>query len=193
MSTELRLRRGTTAQHSTFIGAIAEPTVDIDKKTIVVHDGITPGGTPLAKESHHHNGTYEPADATILKTADIGVSVQSYDANTAKTNIAQTYTASQKAGIVTDNDLSLDLNSAGNDYAVTPSGAGTLTFSNIASNTGKSGTIIFTNSNNYAIAKGSNIKAPASLFSLISSKGDYWIVYHCDGTNVRLGVSGPNV
>ena len=32
--------------------------------------------------SHNHTGTYEPADATILKDADIGSTVQGYDANT---------------------------------------------------------------------------------------------------------------
>ena len=40
----------------------------------------------------------EPADATILKDADIGVSVQAYDADTAKTNTAQTWTAKQTFG-----------------------------------------------------------------------------------------------
>ena len=32
--------------------------------------------------SHNHAGVYEPADATILKDADIGVTVQGYNANT---------------------------------------------------------------------------------------------------------------
>ena len=47
MTTALQLRRGTTAQHSSFTGAIGEVTVDTSKKTIVVHDGATPGGMPL--------------------------------------------------------------------------------------------------------------------------------------------------
>jgi hypothetical protein len=49
MSNELRLRRGTTDQHSTFTGAEAEVTVDTVQKTAVVHDGETPGGVPLAR------------------------------------------------------------------------------------------------------------------------------------------------
>lgn len=52
MSTQLKLRRGTTAQHSTFTGASGEITVDTTKKTIVVHDGSTAGGVPLAKENN---------------------------------------------------------------------------------------------------------------------------------------------
>lgn len=50
-ATALQLRRGTTAQHSAFTGAIGEVTVDTTKKTLVVHDGSTAGGTPLAPES----------------------------------------------------------------------------------------------------------------------------------------------
>lgn len=47
----LQLRRGTTAQHSTFTGLLGEITVDTDKDTIVVHDGVQAGGYPLAKAS----------------------------------------------------------------------------------------------------------------------------------------------
>jgi hypothetical protein len=51
MATILQLRRGTTTQHSTFTGAEGEVTVDTTKDTIVVHDGTTVGGIPLATEA----------------------------------------------------------------------------------------------------------------------------------------------
>lgn len=51
MSTQVQIRRGTTAQTASFIGAIAEITVDTDKEVVVVHDGVTAGGYPLARES----------------------------------------------------------------------------------------------------------------------------------------------
>jgi hypothetical protein len=50
MSTAVQFRRGTTAEHSTFTGAVGEVTVDTTKDTIVVHDGTTVGGHPLLKE-----------------------------------------------------------------------------------------------------------------------------------------------
>lgn len=53
MATQIQRRRGTTAQHSTFTGALGELTVDTDKKTVVVHDGITAGGYPLAVASKY--------------------------------------------------------------------------------------------------------------------------------------------
>lgn len=47
MAKQLQLRRGTTAQHSTFTGAAGEITVDTDLNTLVVHDGATAGGHPI--------------------------------------------------------------------------------------------------------------------------------------------------
>ena len=49
MSTQVQIRRGTTAQHSSFTGAVAELTYDSDLKTVRVHDGSTAGGTRLTK------------------------------------------------------------------------------------------------------------------------------------------------
>ena len=70
MPTQLQLRRGNTAQTSVFTGATAEITVDTDKKTLVVHDGSTSGGIPLAKESAlttiyaHANGAFDKANSS---------------------------------------------------------------------------------------------------------------------------------
>lgn len=47
MPKQVRLRRGTTAQHATFTGADGEVTFDSTKKVLVVHDGVTPGGRPI--------------------------------------------------------------------------------------------------------------------------------------------------
>jgi hypothetical protein len=47
MPKQVRIRRGTTTQHSTFAGAEGEVTFDTTKKILVLHDGLTPGGKPL--------------------------------------------------------------------------------------------------------------------------------------------------
>ena len=47
MAKQVQLRRGTTAQHAGFTGAVAEITVDTDLNTIRVHDGSTAGGHRL--------------------------------------------------------------------------------------------------------------------------------------------------
>ena len=51
MAIQIQLRQGTTTEHNTFKGAVGEVTVDTTKKTLVVHDGVTAGGTALAKVS----------------------------------------------------------------------------------------------------------------------------------------------
>lgn len=132
---------------------------------------------------------YQPASGYLVPSS-IGVTVQAYDADTAKLDVSQVFSAPQKAAVITDNDLAFDLSGAGNDYSCTPSGAGTMSFTNMASNTGKSGHIKFVNGSSYAIAKGSNIKCSSTLFTSISTTGTYIIGYWCDGTDVYLTTSG---
>jgi hypothetical protein len=56
----LQLRRGTTSEHSTFTGLVGEVTIDTTKDTVVVHDGTTAGGIPLAKESAISEAGFNP-------------------------------------------------------------------------------------------------------------------------------------
>lgn len=44
----IKRRRGTTAQHASFVGLIGELTVDTDKNVLIVHDGATSGGHEMA-------------------------------------------------------------------------------------------------------------------------------------------------
>ena len=61
MATAIQRRRGTTTQHGSFTGLAGEITIDTTKNTVVVHDGSTAGGYPLAKFS----------DVSALGGADI--------------------------------------------------------------------------------------------------------------------------
>ncbi len=69
MATEVKRRRGTTVEHSTFTGAIAELTVDLTKDTVVVHDGATQGGFPLLREDFDNVPTTAPFTHITLDTA----------------------------------------------------------------------------------------------------------------------------
>lgn len=79
MTTSLKLRRGTTAQHASFTGAEGEVTVDTTKDTVVVHDGATAGGFPLAKEKFLQTGTGATARTVDLKLKEF-VSVLDFGA-----------------------------------------------------------------------------------------------------------------
>lgn len=45
----IQLYRGTTQQHNDYAGPVGEITVDTEKYTVVVQNGVT-GGVPLARE-----------------------------------------------------------------------------------------------------------------------------------------------
>lgn len=51
MAKQVQYRGGSSADHAIFTGAIREITVDTTKKTLVVHDGATEGGTYLARDA----------------------------------------------------------------------------------------------------------------------------------------------
>ena len=67
MTQAVQLRKGTTAEHSTFTGLQAEATVDTTKKTLVVHDGSTAGGIPLSREDLSNSN---PSNLTAIVGAD---------------------------------------------------------------------------------------------------------------------------
>ena len=49
MAKRIQFRRGSTIEHAAFVGAPGELTIDTTKKTVVVHDGVTPGGFPASR------------------------------------------------------------------------------------------------------------------------------------------------
>ena len=103
MPRQVQLRRGTTAEHSTFTGAVGEVTVDTDKDVVVVHDGSTAGGFPLMRPTH---------------TGDVDITGEL---------IADSYNETFVALSGTTPTVNCE---AGNSFAITLSGNTTFTFSN---------------------------------------------------------------
>ena len=84
--------------------------------------------------------------------------------------------------ITTDNDGSFDI-AASNNFKCTPSGNFTLTFTNIAIQTGN---ILLINSGGHTVSAHSNTKVDANILGTISTAGTYLLAYFSDGTNVYM-------
>ena len=126
-------------------------------------------------------------DATVVYDADIGVTIQAYDADTAKTDVTQNFTAPQRSADTVDNDGSFDLSAAQN-FTCTPTGAITLTFTNIPD--GQSGFILLVNTTPQTVSLHANTKGDANLATTLSTAGTYLVSYYANGTNVYLTTSG---
>ena len=107
MAKRLQLRRGTTAQNNTFIGAVGEVSVDTDKEVLVVHDGVTAGGFPVAARANA-NGTISliKKDGTVITTIP---ATGLFNNTLASTNTDQALTAAQGKVL---KDTKLDITSA---------------------------------------------------------------------------------
>ena len=104
----------------------------------------------------------------------------------ATTNTGVSVTGAATGTLTTDNDLSFDM-SASNNFKCTPSGTGTLTFTNITS--GQSGNIWLDNSGGHAISAASTTYIAAADLTTINTAGVYFLSYYSDGTNVLVSAT----
>jgi len=81
----IQFRRGTAADHSAFTGELAEITIDITNNRVILHDGETAGGIPLAKVSDLPIDVGDLTDvnghiaAAISELAGSDISTATYD------------------------------------------------------------------------------------------------------------------
>ena len=120
------------------------------------------GSTDVALGNHAHSGVY------------------------AETTADQSWTGSQRATAVVDNDGSFDLNLGQNFICTVSTGTIAMTFTNIPN--GQSGFIKFINSGATMTAH-TNTKVDATLLATINTAGTYLISYFSDGTDVWLTTS----
>jgi len=75
MATQLKIRRGTTAEHASFTGAEGEITLDTTKDTLVAHDNYTAGGRPMLREDLDNLANNSIGPAKINKGSSLRNSV----------------------------------------------------------------------------------------------------------------------
>jgi hypothetical protein len=105
----------------------------------------------------------------------------------AKLATAQTFTASQRGTVTTDNDGSFDM-SVTNNFKCTPTGNFTLTFTNITA--GQSGFILLVNTGGYTISAAASTKVQTGALTTISAAGTYILSYFADTSTVYVTHSG---
>jgi hypothetical protein len=181
----------TDADHTKLDGI--EASADVTDATNVTAAGALMDSevTNLAQVKAFNSADYATAAqgtlaASALQSSDIGSTVQGFDADTLKADTADTLTAPFRGTVTTDNDLSFDLNVT-NNFKCTPSGAGTLTFTNHTD--GQSGFVWLDNSGGHAIAAAATTKINAADLTTISTAGVYTLSYFDNGTNAYVAVS----
>ena len=131
-------------------------------------------------------GTLQNGGSNVVVDTDIGSTVQAYDADTLKADVADTLTAPFRGTITPDNDLSFDQN-ATNTFGCTPTAGAALTFTNHTA--GQSGYVILDNSAGVAITAAATTKIHADDLTAISTAGVYLLSYFDNGTNAYVTVS----
>ena len=130
-------------------------------------------GTVTSTEFQYINSLSSNAQ-TQIDAKGVGDAVKANDAS---------WTGSQRATAVTDNDMSYDMD-LGQNFISTPAGNLTLTFTNITD--GQSGFLKLINSGGHTISLHANSKGDASIASTVSTAGTYLLSYFSDGTDVWL-------
>ena len=143
---------------------------------------VTRAGKGSALTHTEMDANFTNLNTDKLESSAIGTSVQAYDADTAKTDVAQTFSVSQRGTLTTDNDGSFDMN-ATNNFKSTPTGNFTLTFTNIVS---QSGFILLVNTGGHTVSAAATTKVDANALATISTAGTYLVSYFSDGSNVYL-------
>jgi hypothetical protein len=158
----------------------------LEKDTLMANvkiSDMTPKGAALAV-----NDEFEIAEAGTTTKSVTGQNIVDgvIAAGVAALAADQTFTAANRGTITTDNDLSFDQDVT-NNFKCTPTGTGTLTFTNHTS--GQSGNILLDNSGGHAISLAATTKGDANLATTISTAGVYWLSYYDDGTNAYVVTS----
>ena len=188
---------GTSGDVTVTVGAGTGITVNADDVALT-NTTVSYGGVSVALGASDATPAFDLSDATaytgdssLVTTGTIAsgtwqgtaIALAYIGSGVGKLATDASWTGSQRATAVTDNDGSYDMD-LGQNFITTPSGATAITFTNITD--GQSGFIKLINSGGETISLHANSKGDANLATTVSTAGTYLLSYFSDGTDVWL-------
>jgi RNase P/RNase MRP subunit p29 len=172
MAKLLKLRRGTTSQHSSFTGAEGEVTVDTTKDTLVVHDGSTAGGVPIAKESavNLKANLASPTFTGTVTTANVATDGQ--------------YIQQEETLTVSSNATTVDC-STGNYFTVQAAGNITFTFGTPPADTKSYAMVIEVDHNSGTLTWPASVKWNADTAPELTAAKTHQFYFHTNNGGTR--------
>jgi len=154
-----------------------------------VNDSLTSRKVTGAQILAYIHANTDADDVGALETADIGVSVQAYDADTAKTDVVQSFSAAQRGTVSALGNQSgtITLNMAtANNISMTLTGSSTLANpTNLTA--GQSGVIVITQdgTGGRTLAFGSSWKFPSGTAPTLTTAANSVdvIAYYCESSS----------
>jgi Major tropism determinant N-terminal domain len=176
MATQVQFRRGTTADHSTFTGAVGEITIDTTKDVVVVHDGAKVGGFPMA-----------PANNAVMSNVNITALSIGTSSAIPTSNLDLTGNFSQVYSVVSTNNVNCALS---NYFTKTISTTTAFTFTNAPPSSRVYSFILeLTAAGSYTITWPASVKWPSAVAPVLSTGVDILAFVTDDGGTTWRGIA----
>lgn len=191
MSKQVQFRGGTSAEHATFTGAAREITVDTTNSTVRVHDGVTAGGSQLAKAGTN-------TDITSVTLNQTGLNVKGGSSNALIIKPNETLSAARTLNVKVNNaDRTVDLSgnltvSSATTLSGTNTGDQTITLTGDVTGTG-TGSFAATIANNaVSLAKMATVATARFLGRTTAGTGDVEAMTGAQATALLSDVVGDS-
>ena len=178
---------GTTAVVLSTSPTLVTPVLGVATATSVNKVALTAPATSATLTIADGKTLTASNTLTLAGTDATTMTFPATSATVAGLSILETFTASQRGTVTTDNDGSFDMNVT-NNFKCTPTAGFALTFTNITA--GQSGYVLLVNTSGYAVTAAATTKVNTSFLTTVSAAGTYLLSYFTDGTNVYVTTGG---
>jgi len=178
---------GTTAVVLSTSPTLVTPVLGVATATSVNKVALTAPATSATLTIADGKTLTASNSLTLAGTDATTMTFPATSATVAGLSILETFTASQRGTVTTDNDGSFDMNVT-NNFKCTPTATFALTFTNITA--GQSGYVLLVNTSGYTVTAAATTKVNTSFLTIVSAAGTYLLSYFTDGTNVYVTTGG---